>query len=100
MQVAHRHRVHGRAGEVELGQRLHHREAGVAHAVGRGPAFHVGQLQGQELAHDLFGRLVPLGRLGDHLVVGGAHAAQFELDYQLEDGGPVHHAGTIVRSPS
>jgi hypothetical protein len=100
VQLAHERRVHGRGGEVELADRLHYRELGLAQAVGRGPALHVGQLRGEQLAHDPLGRVVALGGQRHDLVVGGAHAAQLELDHQLEDGGALHHAPTGARSPS
>lgn len=56
VQVAHHRRVHWRGDQVELGQRLQDRELGVAHAVGRGPALHVGQLRGRLLHADRNGQ--------------------------------------------
>jgi hypothetical protein len=101
VQVAHERRVHGRGGEVELAQPLHHRELGVAHAVGGGPGLHVGELRRQELAHDPFGRVLALGRQRDDLVEGRPHAAQLQPGHQLEDGVPLHHqAPAHGRSPS
>jgi hypothetical protein len=102
VQLAHERRVHGRGGEVELAQRLHHRELGVAHAVGRGPALHIGELRRQEFAHDPFRRVAAFGRQRHDLVEGRPHAPQPQLGHQVEDGVPFHQAppAAVARSPS
>src|SRR4051794_4448357 len=77
-----------------------HREPRLAHPVGRGPALHVGELRRQEVGHDPLGPVLALGRQRHDLVVGRAHAAQLQLDHQLEDGVALHHPPPVARSPS
>ncbi len=95
MQLAHQPLIDRRDREVELGEVLHHREAGNTHPVGGRAGAIVGELGEQQFPDDALNRMLGAQPRRNHLVVGGAHAGQLELAHQLDDLMPLHGSSPL-----
>ncbi len=81
--------------EVEVVDVLRERQLGDRHLILDRSRLLLADLGSQEIADDPLGLVLPLDGRGDDLVVGAAHAVEFELAHGFENLGTLHQIALL-----